>query len=95
MEYRDRIILDPAIRSGKPTLRGTRITVTDVLEYLAGGMTPEAILETNPERETALAEQWSGYDPVLGLGSPLARRAVRWKASCRRASASSITTARG
>ena len=49
MRYQDRIILDPAIRSGKPTLRGTRITVTDVLEYLAGGMTPEAILEDFPD----------------------------------------------
>ena len=40
----DRLTINPAIRSGKPTIRGTRITVTDILEYLAGGMTPEEIL---------------------------------------------------
>jgi uncharacterized protein (DUF433 family) len=35
MDYRDRIVLDPEIRFGKPTVRGTRITVGDVLSYLA------------------------------------------------------------
>lgn len=44
MNYRDRIVLDPAIRFGKPTVRGTRITVGDVLSYLAGGMSEEEIL---------------------------------------------------
>jgi uncharacterized protein (DUF433 family) len=37
-DYRDRIVLDPQVRFGKPTVRGTRITVGDVLGYLAGGM---------------------------------------------------------
>lgn len=41
----DRIAIDPAIRSGKPCVRGTRITVYDILEYLAGGMTADEILE--------------------------------------------------
>lgn len=36
--YRDRIVIDPAVRFGKPCVRGTRITVGDVLDYLAGGM---------------------------------------------------------
>ncbi len=45
----DRITLNPAVRSGKPVVRGTRITVTDVLEYLAGGMTPEEILDDFPD----------------------------------------------
>ncbi|CAA9318416.1 MAG: hypothetical protein AVDCRST_MAG68-2796 [uncultured Gemmatimonadetes bacterium] len=40
----ERITLDPAVRSGKPVIRGTRITVSDILEYLAGGMSPEEIL---------------------------------------------------
>ncbi len=44
----DRITIDPEIRSGKPIIRGTRITVADVLEYLAGGMTPEEILSDFP-----------------------------------------------
>ena len=45
----DQIAIDPAVRSGKPCIRGTRITVYDVLEYLAGGMTGEEILEEFPE----------------------------------------------
>lgn len=44
----DRITLDPQIRSGKPIVRGTRITVTDILEYLAGGMSPEEIVADFP-----------------------------------------------
>lgn len=38
MSYRERIVLDPEVRFGKPTVRGTRISVGDVLSYLAGGM---------------------------------------------------------
>jgi len=45
----DRIILNPEIRSGKPIIRGTRITVTDILEYLAGGMSEEEILTDFPD----------------------------------------------
>ena len=48
MSYRDRIVVDPAIRSGKPCIRGTRITVYDILEYLAGGMTEDEILRDFP-----------------------------------------------
>ncbi len=48
MSYRDRIVVDPAIRSGKPCVRGTRITVYDILEYLAGGMTEDEILRDFP-----------------------------------------------
>jgi uncharacterized protein (DUF433 family) len=44
----ERITIDPEVRSGKPTVRGTRITVTDVLEYLAGGMTQDEILDGFP-----------------------------------------------
>lgn len=49
MDYRERIILDPEIRFGKPTVRGTRITVGDVLSYLAGGMSEDEILEDFPQ----------------------------------------------
>lgn len=48
MDYRARITIDPAIRGGKPCVKGTRITVYDVLSYLAGGMTPEEILADFP-----------------------------------------------
>jgi uncharacterized protein (DUF433 family) len=44
----DRIMIDPAIRGGKPCIKGTRITVYDLLEYLAGGMTEEQILDDFP-----------------------------------------------
>ncbi len=39
----------PGVRSGKPCFVGTRIAVYDVLEYLAGGMTPAEIVEDFPE----------------------------------------------
>jgi uncharacterized protein (DUF433 family) len=45
----ERITIHPEIRSGKPVIRGTRITVLDVLEYMAGGMTPEEILKDFPQ----------------------------------------------
>jgi len=44
----ERITLNPAVRSGKPVIRGTRITVTDVLEYLAGGMTADEVVADFP-----------------------------------------------
>jgi uncharacterized protein (DUF433 family) len=51
--YRDRITIEPGKRSGKPCIRGMRITVSDVLDYLAGGMTEDQILNDFPylERE--------------------------------------------
>ncbi len=49
MDYRERIVLDPEIRFGKPTIRGTRITVGDVLSYLASGMSEDAILSDFPQ----------------------------------------------
>ena len=49
MDYRDRITIEPGKRGGKPCIRGTRITVYDVLEYLASGMTESQILEDFPE----------------------------------------------
>jgi len=48
MSYRDRITVKPGKRGGKPCIRGMRITVYDVLEYLASGMSTEDILEDFP-----------------------------------------------
>ncbi len=48
MDYHDIITIEPGKRSGKPCIRGMRITVYDILEYLAGGMTYEEILEDFP-----------------------------------------------
>ena len=44
-----RITIEPGKRSGKPCIRGLRITVSDVLEYLASGMTDAEILADFPE----------------------------------------------
>ena len=44
MNYRDRIVIEPEIRFGKPCVRGTRITVGDVLSYLASGMSEQQVL---------------------------------------------------
>jgi uncharacterized protein (DUF433 family) len=49
MDYMQRIHLDPEIRSGKPVIKGTRITVYDILEYLASGMSHEEILADFPD----------------------------------------------
>jgi uncharacterized protein (DUF433 family) len=51
MDYRERITLDPNMRSGKPCIRGMRITVYDVLSYLASGMSQEEILADFPYLE--------------------------------------------
>ena len=46
--YIDRITIEPGKRSGQPCIRNMRITVDDVLEYLAGGMTEEEVLADFP-----------------------------------------------
>jgi uncharacterized protein (DUF433 family) len=46
-----RITIEPGKRSGKPCIRGLRITVDDVLGYLAAGMTEDEILEDFSELE--------------------------------------------
>ena len=48
MDYRDRIVLDPEVRFGKPPVRGTRITVGDVLSWLASGMSEAEIVREYP-----------------------------------------------
>jgi len=49
MDYRSIITFEPGKRSGKPCIRGLRITVYDILEYLASGMSFEEILDDFPE----------------------------------------------
>lgn len=51
MSLLDRITLEPDKRAGKPCIRGLRITVYEVLEYLASGMTEEEILADFPYLE--------------------------------------------
>lgn len=51
MDYRERITIDPGKRGGKPCIRGLRLTVYDVLDYLASGMSYEEVLSDFPELE--------------------------------------------
>ncbi|HTU33405.1 MAG TPA: DUF433 domain-containing protein [Candidatus Acidoferrum sp.] len=48
MTYSDIITIEPGKRGGKPCIRGLRVTVYDVLEYLASGMSREEILREFP-----------------------------------------------
>jgi uncharacterized protein (DUF433 family) len=49
VDYREIITIEPGKRSGKPCIRGMRITVYDVLEYLAAGMSEDEIVADFPE----------------------------------------------
>jgi len=57
MQFKDIITIEPGKRGGRPCIRGMRITVYDVLEYLASGMTEHEILQDFPylTREDILA----------------------------------------
>ncbi|MDZ7957288.1 MAG: DUF433 domain-containing protein [Aulosira sp. DedQUE10] len=48
VNYQDIITIEPGKRGGKPCIRGMRITVYDVLSYLASGMTYEEVLNDFP-----------------------------------------------
>ena len=56
-----RIISDPEILSGKPTIRGTRISVEMILEWVASGATREDILQRHPHLTAEDIEQALGY----------------------------------
>ena len=51
MDYRGRITIEPGKRSGQPCIRGLRMTVSDVLDYLAGGMSEDEVLADFPDLE--------------------------------------------
>jgi uncharacterized protein (DUF433 family) len=57
MSHKDRITIEPGKRGGKPCIRNMRITVYDILSYLASGMSYEEVLEDFPylTREDILA----------------------------------------
>lgn len=52
MQNKERITLEPGKRGGKPCIRGLRITVYDVLSWLAAGMTSQQIIEDFPELQS-------------------------------------------
>ena len=75
MDYTKIITVEPGKRSGKPCVRGTRITVSDVLEYLAGGMTEDEVLGDFPELtrddiRACLAFAAERERRILTLGAP-------------------------
>ena len=51
VDWRSRITIEPGKRGGKPCIRGLRITVFDILEYLASGMSEDEILADFPDLE--------------------------------------------
>jgi uncharacterized protein (DUF433 family) len=58
-----RITVEPGKRSGKPCIRGLRITVADVLEYLASGMTVDEVLRDFPELTPEDVQACLAYSP--------------------------------
>jgi uncharacterized protein (DUF433 family) len=57
----DRITIKPDVCGGEPTIRGMRITVSHVLEMLAGGMTSEQVLQDFPYLEKAAIDACLEY----------------------------------
>ena len=53
VNYKNIITIEPGKRSGKPCIKGMRITVYDILGWLAEGMTKEEIIEDYPELQEA------------------------------------------
>ena len=57
----DRITSDPAVLSGKPIIRGTRISVAMILEWIASGATRDDIIRRHPHLSPADVEQALAY----------------------------------
>lgn len=68
MPWEDLITVTPGVRNGKPCVAGTRITVQDVLEYLASGMTEAQILADFPSLTS------EGIRAVLAFAAARERR---------------------
>ena len=67
----DRLTIDPGKRGGKPCIRGLRITVYDILEYLAGGMSEAEILADFPDLQP------EDIGAVLAFAADRERRSVK------------------
>jgi uncharacterized protein (DUF433 family) len=76
MNATERITIEPGKRGGKPCIRGLRITVDDVLSYLASGMTEAEILADFPDLEH------DDFLTVYGLSSSEICRAFRYSQGC-------------
>ena len=75
MRFENYIEIRPGVRNGKPCFKGTRITVYDVLEYLAGGMTEAQLLANfpalTPEHIRAALAFAAARERRLASGSPV------------------------
>jgi uncharacterized protein (DUF433 family) len=67
----DRITYDPAILNGKACIRGMRISVSLILRLLAGGMTPQEILDDYPSIEDEDIRQCLAYAAGLATGQAM------------------------
>ena len=65
MDYTKIITIEPDKRSGQPCIRGLRMTVRDVLEYLAGGMTHVEILDDFPDLMEEDIRACLAYDSAI------------------------------
>jgi len=66
MRLRERIVMDPEILAGKPVIRGTRLSVELMLEWMEAGKTDEEMLENYPgnvREDSAVCREWG---PVGG-----------------------------
>jgi len=72
VNYQDIITIEPGKRSGKACIRGLRLTVQDVLEYLASGMTEEEVLADFPDLTLRDIQACLAYaaDRERRLGTP-------------------------
>lgn len=70
-DMNERITIEPGTRSGQPCIRGLRITVWDVLKWLASGMTEDQILEDYPEI------QREDFRAIYGFAAGMGRRLTR------------------
>lgn len=69
----DRIVIDPAICNGQPVVKGTRITVQTVVEFLAAGDSVEVVLEEYPslaEEDVLACKEWKSRHAVNSPGTP-------------------------
>jgi uncharacterized protein (DUF433 family) len=61
-DFREFITIEPGVRLGKPIVRGTRITVDDVLDYLRSGMAVEEIVHDFPELTPAAIQACHDFE---------------------------------
>jgi uncharacterized protein (DUF433 family) len=69
MNYHDRIVISPGIRSGKPCIINTRIAVADIFDYLGGGMSIAEILADFPDLTSADIQACFSFTAVTRSGS--------------------------